>query len=1235
MRSTGRWLLRITLALVVMILGAALWLLHSQSGAGFVLARVQGALDGKLGIARHEGTLSGPLRLEGLRYVDPAAGVDARVDSIDVDADLLALLGGRVEVSAISANGVRLDLTTVPEDPDKTPTEFSLKAPIDIVLKQLAIRSAAISMDEKPVLAIDSLDLVAGWTAQGIVVRELDLQSPDGRVALNGSLVTAKAYSGSGETNFRWKAGEVQLAGVLKSRSDGKHAQLQLDLSEPTPAAIVVGIDQTHDAPWSLQLDAPAFELKKILPDSTLGSIALNLQGSGTREQASVQGEVTINDHRVAIDPLRLELAGDGLKIESLGLTSPISPGRFDLSGEVEYAAEPISANLVAAWQGVELPADLVGQDLATEGRIEVQGDLAGFDARGDLRIGPPDRQADIDLDIHGTEQVITLNTVRLKQANGGLDASGTISLQPSIGWQVDMVADRLDPGAFAADWPGALDFTLASSGQVTDQGPTGALKLDSLAGSLRKRPISGSADLRMDPGFIVDGKLAIKSGESTLSIDGKGGTSADARIRFDVASLADFLPESGGKVGGNFHVSGIWPQLDIDGEARASDLSMADMQVSSVDIVSRLKNLESPSGTFTLKASNFDYANIQFETLTLEAEGDKSAHQLKLDANGTPANINLALQGSADGSAWKGQLESLGLVPNRRDVPMLGLIRPTTMDWDGKRFVLDNGCLVGSRQERRRKPTQDKQEIANSSLAGDESGTDEGDAREPPARLCLDGDYSKDGSLAGHYQIEHLPLRLLLRLASPDSPLRLSGELSGEGEFDKSPGGQPNGRANLQSSEGRLFFSESGNQPALTYKGFNVTASLGADSNVIQVRAGLDNDGRIDGQLTMNPVEGGSPVLDGHLKIDINSLAFLELVTSEVTNTEGSIHADYSIAGTLAAPRLNGALSLAGFATEIPTAGLKLSQGSVRLRATDSEHFEVDGSLTSGTGTLSIAGQGELARRAPLTLSIKGESFLAADIPAAKVFISPDLSIERTTKGIFVNGKIGIPKADVDLSKLPGGGTTDASADVVVVDAAEPEKSKPLPVTANVTIALGDMVKLTGFGFDGKIIGELAVSDRPGRVTTANGALDATGTYYAYGQNLKIETGRVLFANTPIDNPALDIRAIRRIESESITAGLNVRGTAQKPLLTVFSVPARENADAVSYLMTGKPLSGGASFTFGKYLSPKLYLSYGIGIFEPGEVVTLRYLINPKWNFEAINATEGNRAGINYRIEK
>ena len=145
---------------------------------------------------------------------------------------------------------------------------------------------------------------------------------------------------------------------------------------------------------------------------------------------------------------------------------------------------------------------------------------------------------------------------------------------------------------------------------------------------------------------------------------------------------------------------------------------------------------------------------------------------------------------------------------------------------------------------------------------------------------------------------------------------------------------------------------------------------------------------------------------------------------------------------------------------------------------------------------------------------------------------------------------------------------------------------------------------------------------------------------------------------------------------------GLYVSGTARRPILTVFSNPVMEQSDALSYLVTGKPLSqvkggegnmGGAAaqalgsaagdllaksvgskigvddigvsnndalggtsaFTVGKYLSPRLYLSYGVGLFDPGQVISLRYLFSRRWNFEAQNATDFSRASLNYRLER
>jgi translocation and assembly module TamB len=61
----------------------------------------------------------------------------------------------------------------------------------------------------------------------------------------------------------------------------------------------------------------------------------------------------------------------------------------------------------------------------------------------------------------------------------------------------------------------------------------------------------------------------------------------------------------------------------------------------------------------------------------------------------------------------------------------------------------------------------------------------------------------------------------------------------------------------------------------------------------------------------------------------------------------------------------------------------------------------------------------------------------------------------------------------------------------------------------------------------------------------------------------------------------------------------------------------------------------GGSAFTVGKYLSPKLFVSYGVGLFEPGTAVTVRYEFSDRWSLEANDSPEDQHAGVRYRIEK
>ena len=59
------------------------------------------------------------------------------------------------------------------------------------------------------------------------------------------------------------------------------------------------------------------------------------------------------------------------------------------------------------------------------------------------------------------------------------------------------------------------------------------------------------------------------------------------------------------------------------------------------------------------------------------------------------------------------------------------------------------------------------------------------------------------------------------------------------------------------------------------------------------------------------------------------------------------------------------------------------------------------------------------------------------------------------------------------------------------------------------------------------------------------------------------------------------------------------------------------------------------ASVVVGKYLSPRLYVSYGLGLFEPVSTFKIRYLLGREWSLQAEQSGVATGADILYSIER
>jgi translocation and assembly module TamB len=340
-----------------------------------------------------------------------------------------------------------------------------------------------------------------------------------------------------------------------------------------------------------------------------------------------------------------------------------------------------------------------------------------------------------------------------------------------------------------------------------------------------------------------------------------------------------------------------------------------------------------------------------------------------------------------------------------------------------------------------------------------------------------------------------------------------------------------------------------------------------------------------------------------------------------------------------------------------------------------------LEASVRSGEGRLTLQGRVPLSpsTASPATLQLKGRRFLALSLPDRRVLVEPDLAVTFDGRAVGVNGDVRVPEAKVEYeSKFAA---IAVSPDVVLVGRADENarRKAPLPIQARVRLILGDRVELQGLGFDGRLEGSLLLLESPGRRTSGAGELVIQeGTYKAYGQDLRIERGRLVFAG-PIDNPGVDLRAYRKADDGTI-AGVVVKGTLRNPETTLYSVPPMAQADALAYLLLGHPLNqasssegnlvanaatslgikGGnllgkqiaarfgletarieteasleeASLMVGKYLSPRFYLEYGIGLFDQASRLRIRYILSRKWTLRAETGT-ANAADILYTIER
>jgi translocation and assembly module TamB len=172
---------------------------------------------------------------------------------------------------------------------------------------------------------------------------------------------------------------------------------------------------------------------------------------------------------------------------------------------------------------------------------------------------------------------------------------------------------------------------------------------------------------------------------------------------------------------------------------------------------------------------------------------------------------------------------------------------------------------------------------------------------------------------------------------------------------------------------------------------------------------------------------------------------------------------------------------------------------------------------------------------------------------------------------GIDVTADVKADRGSLQLAERRG---PTLSTDIVIIGREQDDNEAAVPSTPvrfDVKFDMGNDFKAKGAGFDGKLGGVIRIAGAGTDLRAIGAVAVREGTYEGYGQRLTIDRGNLIFSG-PIDNPALDIVAIRK--NLAVEAGVQISGTALAPQAKLTSTPNVPDTEKLSWLVLGHGLA-------------------------------------------------------------
>ncbi|WP_326902602.1 autotransporter assembly complex protein TamB [Kosakonia cowanii] len=1235
-------------AFLVLLLGTAIFLVGTTSGLHLLFKAANRWVPG-LEIGQVTGGWR-DLSLKNIRYTQPGVAVDA--GQIHFALNLGCLRNSSVCVNDLSLKDINVAIDTKKMPPAQKVEEedsgpLNLSTPYPITLSRVALENINIKIDDTTVSLMD-FSSGLNWQEKNLTLKPTSLQGllialPKAADVAQEEVLDPKVHNPRPEEKPLGETLKALFEKPLLPEMQDVHLPLNLNIEAFRGEQLRLTGD-TDILVRSLLLKVSSIDGQMKLDAFDIDSNQGQVNATGTAQlRDSWPVDITLNS-TLNVDPLKgekvkLKVGGEMRKQLELGvnLSGPVD---MVLRAQTRLAEAGLPLNLDITSQQLYWPFTGEKQYQADNLKLKLSGKMTDYALSFRTAVkGQQVPPATITLDGKGNEQQISIDKLSIAALQGTTELKALLDWQQAISWRGELTLNGIDTAKAFPEWPAKLNGLVKTRGSLYG----GSWQMDvpelKLNGNVKQNRVKVDGQLKGNSylQWVIPG-LHLELGKNSADIKGELGVkdlNLDANI--DAPGLDNALPGLGGTAKGVVKVRGTVDAPQALADITANNLRWQELSIARVRVEGDVKSSDQIGGKLNVRVERIAQPGVNISLVTLAADGNEKQHKLQLRVQGEPVSGQLALAGSFDRQQqrWKGTLSDTRFAT---PVGPWSLTRPIALDYRNQeqKIAIGPHCWLN-----------------------------------PNAELCVP--QTIDAGAAGRAVVNLNRFDLAMLKPFMPEATQASGVFSGKADvsWDSTKPGLPQGQVTLAGRGVKVTQEVNGAPLPVAFDTLNLNAKLQNDRADLGWLMRLTNNGQFDGQIQVTDPQGRRN-LGGTVNIRNFSLAMANAIFSRGEKAAGTLNANLRLGGNAQSPQLFGQLGLNALDVEgnFMPFDMQPSQLAMNFNGTTST---LQGVVRTSQGQINLSGDADWSQidnwRA--RIAAKGSKVRITVPPMVRLDVSPDVVFEATPSLFTLDGDVDVPWARIVVHDVPESAVGVSSDEVMLNDQLQPEEEQraSIPINSNVTVHVGNNVRLSAFGLKARLTGDLKVAqDKQG--LGLNGQINIPeGRFRAYGQDLIVRKGELLFSGPP-DQPLLNLEAIRNPEAteNDVIAGVRVTGSADEPKAEIFSDPAMSQQEALSYLLRGQGLEseqsdsaamtsmliglgvaqsgqvvGKIGETFGVsnlaldtqgvgdssqvvvsgYVLPGLQVKYGVGIFDSLATLTLRYRLMPKLYLEAVSGVD------------